>query len=212
MAAAFTLGAIVAPTDALAATTVFRRLAAPRIVQTLVEGEALFNDATALVAYRVGVAAVAAGGLILLDATAIGFVVAAVAGIAIGAVVGWLGAQVLDRIDEPVVEVLLSFVIPFAAYLPAEEIGVSAVLAAVTCGLVIGSRLGRILTARSRLLWLFSWKMVGFVLNGFVFLLIGLELPRIGDRASNPRPHRDRARRRAPCAWPSSSQGSRGST
>jgi CPA1 family monovalent cation:H+ antiporter len=73
--------------------------------------------------------------------------------------------------------VLLSFVLPFAAYLPAEQIGVSAVLAAVTCGLVIGSRIGRILTARSRLLWLFSWKMVGFVLNGFVFLLIGLELP-----------------------------------
>ena len=179
IAAAFTLGAIVAPTDALAATTVFRRLGAPRLVQTLVEGEALFNDATALVAFRAGVAAVAAGGLLLIDTTVIGFVVAAVGGIAIGAIVGWLGAELLRRLDEPAVEVLLSFVIPFAAYLPAEQLGVSAVLAAVTCGLVIGSRLGRILTARSRLLWLFSWKMVGFVLNGFVFLLIGLELPEI---------------------------------
>jgi len=176
-AAAFTLGAIVAPTDALAATTVFRRLGAPRLVQTLVEGEALFNDATALVAYKAGVAAVAAGGLLLIDSTALGFVVAALGGIAIGAIVGWLGAQLIRRIDEPTVEVLLSFVLPFAAYLPAEQIGVSAVLAAVTCGLFIGSRVGRILTARSRLLWLFSWKMVGFVLNGFVFLLIGLELP-----------------------------------
>src|SRR5215218_3285544 len=103
LAAAFTLGAIVAPTDALAATTVFRRLGAPRLVQTLVEGEALFNDATALVAYKAGVAAVAA-------------------------VVGWLGAELLRRIDEPTVEVLLAFVIPFAAYLPAERVGVSAVL------------------------------------------------------------------------------------
>ncbi len=181
LAAAFTLGAIVAPTDALAATTVFRRLGAPRLVQTLVEGEALFNDASALVAFRAGVAAVAAGGVLLIDTTVVGFVIAAVGGIAIGALVGWLGAELLRRLDEPAVEVLLSFVIPFAAYLPAEVLGVSAVLAAVTCGLVIGSRLGRILTARSRLLWLFSWKMVGFVLNGFVFLLIGLELPQIAE-------------------------------
>ncbi len=178
--AALALGAIVAPTDALAATAVFRRLGAPRIVQTLVEGEALFNDATALVVYRAAVAAALVGSFVLLD-TVLGFGVALVGGVAIGLVVGWLGAELLSRIDEPAVEVLISFVLPFAAYLPADALGVSGVLAAVSAGLVIGSRYGRILTARSRILWLGSWKMIGFVLNGFVFVLIGLELPTIAD-------------------------------
>lgn len=104
-AAAFTLGAIVAPTDALAATSVLRRLGASRVVITLIEGEALFNDATALVAYRAGVIAVASGTFVLLSAVT-GFAIAAVGGIAIGLVVGWLAAQVLDRLDEPVVEVV----------------------------------------------------------------------------------------------------------
>jgi CPA1 family monovalent cation:H+ antiporter len=179
-AAAITLGAIVAPTDALAATSVFRRLHTPRLVTALVEGEALFNDATALVIYRTGVAIVAGGSFALL-ATGAQLIVALVGGIAIGLLVGWLAAQLLSRIDEPTVEVIISFVLPFAAYLPADVLGVSGVLAAVTAGLVIGSRYGRILTARSRTLWLFSWKMVGFVLNGFVFLLIGLELPTVAE-------------------------------
>jgi Na+/H+ antiporter len=175
--AAFTLGAIVAPTDALAATTVFRRLGAPRIIVNLIEGEALFNDASALVAYRAAVLAVG-GGFIL--STAIGgFVVAAVGGIALGALIGRVGGEILRRLDDPPVEVVISFVIPFVAYLPADRAGLSGVLAAVTAGLVIGSRLGKILTPSSRVLWRSSWKMIGFVLNGFVFLLIGLELPRI---------------------------------
>ena len=185
-AAAFTLGAIVAPTDALAATTVFRRLGAPRVIVTLIEGEALFNDATALVAYRAAVVAAVGGAFILSDAA--------------GRVrdrgsrrrrdrrrrrAGRSG-EILRRLDDPPVEVLISIVIPFAAYLPADRLGLSGVLAAVTAGLVIGSRLGTILTPSSRVLWLTSWKMIGFVLNGFVFVLIGLELPTIleglGDR------------------------------
>jgi NhaP-type Na+/H+ or K+/H+ antiporter len=103
-AAAFTLGAIVAPTDALAATTVFRRLGAPRVIVTLVEGEALFNDATALVAYRAAVFAVASGGFVLSQAVA-GFVVAAIGGIAIGAIVGRVAGEILRRLDDPPVEV-----------------------------------------------------------------------------------------------------------
>jgi Na+/H+ antiporter len=176
-AAALTLGAIVAPTDALAATTVFRRLGAPRTIRTLIEGEALFNDATALVAYRAAVLAV--GGTFVLSDSLVGFFVAAVGGIAIGAVVGRVGGEILRRLDDPPVEVLISVVIPFAAYLPADRLGLSGVLAAVAAGFVIGSRLGTILTPNSRVLWLTSWKMIGFVLNGFVFVLIGLELPRI---------------------------------
>ena len=179
--AALILGAIVAPTDALAATSVFRRLGVPRVVQTLIEGEALFNDATSLVIYRTGLLAFASATTLLLVDTAVGLGLAIVGGVAIGVVVGWVGAQVIARLDEPTVEVLLSFVIPFAAYLPADYFGVSGVLAAVTAGLIIGSRLGRILTARSRILWLGAWKIGGFVLNGFVFVLIGLELPVIAD-------------------------------
>jgi CPA1 family monovalent cation:H+ antiporter len=185
-AGAFALGAIVAPTDALAATTVFRRLGAPRIVSTLVEGEALLNDATALVAYRFAVAAVVPGVFVLTNAVG-GFVIAAIGGVAIGYVVGRVAGEVLRRLDDPPVEVVISLVVPFAAYLPADRLSLSGVLAAVTTGLVIGSRLGTILTPSSRVLWLTTWKMVGFILNGFVFVLIGLELPDVlrglGDRS-----------------------------
>jgi Na+/H+ antiporter len=180
VAAAFTLGAIVAPTDALAATSVFRRIGAPRRVRTLIEGEALFNDATALVAYRAAVAAV--GGSFVLSNALAAFVVAAIGGIAIGAIVGRVAGEILRRLDDPPVEVAIGLVIPFAAYLPADRLGLSGVLAAVAAGLAIGSRLGTILTPSSRLLWLTSWKMIGFVINGFVFVLIGLELPIILQR------------------------------
>jgi CPA1 family monovalent cation:H+ antiporter len=176
--AAFALGAIVAPTDALAATTVFRRLGAPRIVVTLIEGEALFNDATALVVYRAAVLAAVSGSFLLSGAVA-GFAIAAVGGIALGALVGRVAGEIVRRLDDPPVEVAISLVIPFVAYLPADRFGLSGVLAAVTAGLMIGSRLGTILTPNSRLLWLSSWKMIGFVLNGFVFVLIGLQLPEI---------------------------------
>jgi monovalent cation/hydrogen antiporter len=179
-AAAFTLGAIVSPTDAIAATSVFRRLGIPRVAITLVEGEALFNDAVALVAYRAGVLAVASGTFLLVGA-ATTFVIAAVGGIVLGLAVGWFSAYVLRRLDSPTVEVVLSLVIPFAAYLPADYLGLSGVLAAVTAGLVVGSQLGKVLGAQSRVLWLSTWKIIDFVLNGFLFVLIGLELPSVID-------------------------------
>ncbi len=178
-AAAFTLGAIVGPTDAIAATSVFRRLGLPRRAAALVEGEALFNDATALVAYRTALlAATGAATFVLSDAVA-GFAAAVVGGIAIGAVVGVVAALAVRWLDNPPVEVLLSLVIPFVAYLPADRLGLSGVLAAVTAGLIIGNRLGTILGPQTRILWLSTWKMVGFVLNGFAFVLIGLELPEV---------------------------------
>ena len=175
---AFTLGAIVAPTDALAATSVFRRLGTPRIIVTLVEGEALLNDATALVAYRAAVAATISGTFVLIDGLG-GFAVAASGGIAMGVAIGFVTSKILRRIDDPPVEVAISLIVPFAAYLPADRLGLSGVLAAVSAGLIIGRRLASVLTPGSRVLWLSTWKMIGFVLNGFVFVLIGFQLPDI---------------------------------
>ncbi len=177
-AAAFTLGAIVAPTDALAATSVFRRLGAPRLVSTLIEGEALFNDATALVAYRAGVLAVASGSFVLAVAIG-GFVLAVVGGI--GSACWSAGAPVRSCAGSTTRPSRWRSRSSYRSLpiCPADQAGLSGVLAAVTAGLVIGSRLSRILTASSRVLWLSSWKMIGFVLNGFVFVLIGLELPQI---------------------------------
>ena len=177
-AAALALGAIVAPTDALAATSVFRRLGVPRIAITLIEGESLFNDATALIAYRAAVVATVTGVFVLSDTLA-AFLVAAAGGIALGWIVGRVVAEVVRWLDDPPVEVVVSLLIPWAAYLPAEQFELSGVLAVVTAGLVIGRRLGTILSPSSRVLWLTSWKMVGFVLNGLIFVLIGLALPDI---------------------------------
>jgi CPA1 family monovalent cation:H+ antiporter len=183
--AALALGAIVAPTDALAATALFRRIGAPRLVSTLIEGESLFNDATALVAYRAAVAVAIGGAFVPVNAF-LGFVVAGLGGVALGYVAGRAACLLLRRIDDPPVEVAVSLIIPFAAYLPADLLGASGVLAAVTAGLIVGRRLGSILSPDSRLLWLTTWKMIGFLLNGTVFLLLGLQLPEIvgglGDR------------------------------
>ena len=178
--AAFAMGAIVAPTDALAATAVFRRIGVPRIVTTLVDGESLFNDATALVVYRAAVA-VAIGGAFLPAQAGLTFVLAGVGGIALGWLVGRAACVVLRRLDDPPVEVAVSLVIPFLAYLPADGLGTSGVLAAVTAGLVVGRRLGSVLSPNSRVLWLTTWKMIRFVLDGSLFLLLGLELREIID-------------------------------
>ena len=177
-AAAFTLGAIVAPTDALAATSVFRRLGVPRIALTLIEGEALFNDASALILYRAALIATIFGTFVLSDAIG-NFVIASIGGVIIGFVVGRVTAEIVRWLDDPPVEVLVSLLIPYLAYLLAVKLEVSGVLAVVTAGLVIGRRLGTMLSPNSRVLWLTSWKMVAFVLNGLVFVLLGLALPDI---------------------------------
>ncbi len=177
-AAAFTLGAIVAPTDALAATSVFRRLGVPRIALTLIEGEALFNDASALILYRAALIATMFGTFVLSDAIG-NFVIASIGGVIVGFLVGRVTAEIVRWLDDPPVEVLVSLLIPYLAYLLAVKLGVSGVLAVVTAGLVIGRRLGTMLSPNSRVLWLTSWKMVQFVLNGLVFVLLGLALPDI---------------------------------
>jgi monovalent cation/hydrogen antiporter len=177
-AAAVTLGAIVAPTDPLAATAIARRLGVPRRLVTVVEGESLINDATALVAYRIAVAVVV-GGSFTLWQVGLRFVGAAAGGVAIGLAVGWLVAQVRRRLEDPLVEIVVSLVSGYAAYLPAERLGASAVLAAVTTGLYLGWRAPELASVSTRLLGTSFWKVLTYLLNAVLFVLVGLQLHNI---------------------------------
>src|SRR3954451_20749543 len=129
--AAFVLGAVVSPTDPVAATAIGRRVGAPRRVITVVEGESLVNDSTALIAYKFAVAAAVTGSFSLVEAGG-RFVLNAAAGVAIGIASGWAAAEVPHRIEAPPTEITLSLLTPSFASLPAEAFAVSAVLAAVT--------------------------------------------------------------------------------
>jgi monovalent cation/hydrogen antiporter len=176
-AAAFTLGAIVAPTDPVAATEIARRMAVPRRIVSLVEGESLINDGTALVAYRTAVVAV--GGTFSLWEAGIEFVLGAAGGVLIGLAVGWVIAEIRRRIDDVPVEVTISLLSGYAGYLPAEAIHASGVLAAVTVGIVLGWRAPEISTASMRLQGYAVWEILVFLLNALLFVLIGLQLPLI---------------------------------
>jgi len=177
-AAAFALGAIVSPTDPLAATTIARRLGVPRNVTSVIEGESLVNDGTALVAYRTAVVAVG-GTFDLLDATG-DFVVNVAGGIAFGVLAGLLLVEIFRRIvADDLVGVVLSLAAGYIAYLPAEEIGVSGVLAAVAVGLVVGRRSTELSTAAGRLRGYAFWEVLVFLLNATLFVLVGLQLPAI---------------------------------
>jgi monovalent cation/hydrogen antiporter len=193
-AAAFVLGAIVSPTDAIAATTVAQRLGVPRRIVTILEGESLVNDATGIVAYRVAVAAVITGAFSIWEA-GLQFVVGAAGGIAVGFAVGWLIVWARRHLSEdPSVQNIISLLTPFVAYLAAEElphslwerlhdlIGVpadlhfSGVLAVVTTGLYLGRKGPYIISSGTRLQGYATWELITFLLNGLIFILIGLQL------------------------------------
>ncbi len=177
---AFALGAIVSPPDAVAATAIAQRLGLPRRLVVILEGESLVNDATALVAYRLAVVA-AVSGTFSLGEAALSFLIVSIGGVAIGLAAGWAIVFVLGRLEDPPVEVLLSLLAPFGAWLPAEAIGVSGVLSVVTAGIVVGRRAPRILGSDTRVLGSGVWQMVVFTLTGLVFILIGLQLPTVLD-------------------------------
>jgi len=150
-APAFALGAIVSPPDAVAATSIAQRLGLPRRAVTVLEGESLVNDATALVALRFAVAAALTGVFSLSDAVVALSLVAA-GGVLLGLAVGLAASWLLRRLNDPPVEVTVSMLLPFAAFLPAEELGVSGVLAVVSAGLLIGYRSPRIMSSETRML------------------------------------------------------------
>jgi CPA1 family monovalent cation:H+ antiporter len=177
---AITLGAIVSPPDAIAATSIARQLNLPRRLVIIFEGESLVNDATALTLYRLTVVvAVGSGAAFDLGGAALSFVTVAAGGALVGLVVGWVASWLLSLLEDPPVEVLISLLVPFTAYLPAETFGVSGVLATVAAGLVLGFRAPRVMRSDTRLLGTSTWKMVIFVVNGLAFLLIGLQLPTV---------------------------------
>jgi len=174
----FVLGAIISPPDAVAAVSVTRNVKIPRRVMTILEGESLVNDATGLVLYKFAVAAVVTGSFSLAQAS-MQFTWMVASGIFIGWVTGWLYMRIFPRIQEMSVEILSTFLMPYAAYLLAESVHGSGVLAVVAGGLTIGWYAPERFTPVFRIPAQAVWKMVSFVLNGLVFLLIGLYFPRL---------------------------------
>ncbi len=177
---AFALGAIVSPTDPVAATAILRRLGAPRRLVNVIEGESLVNDATALVAYRVAVAAAVGGSFSVLDA-GFEFVTSALGGIAVGLVVAYVVSQIRRRLDDPTSENTISLLTGYAAFIPAHELGVSGVLAAVTAGVYLGWLAPRLASPATRLQGFALWEILVFLINATLFILIGLQLPVIMD-------------------------------
>lgn len=176
-ATAFVLGAIVSPPDAIAAIAVMRRLGVPRSVVTILEGEVLVNDATALVAYRMAMAAVVAGTFSVRDAS-VRFLVAASGGIALGFAVALLVIGLRRLVGKaPLVENTISILTPFLSYIPADRLGVSGILAVVTTGIFLGRVGPRLVSPGTRLQATAMWDMIVFLLEGLVFILIGLYLP-----------------------------------
>jgi Na+/H+ antiporter len=186
-ALAFALGAIVAPPDAVAATAVARAIGLPRRVTTILEGESLLNDATALVALRTALAAagLAAHGAhapadaVTLSSVALDFGVAVLGGITVGWLVFLLVAAIRRLLDEPAMDTALSFVVPFLAYVPAEKVHASGVLAVVTVGLLLAHKAHHLQSASSRLSERINWASITFLLENAVFLLIGLQIAAI---------------------------------
>jgi monovalent cation/hydrogen antiporter len=183
-ALAFALGAIVSPTDPTAATTIMRNLGLPRNVVNVVEGESLVNDATALVVYRVAVSA-AVGGSFSAPEAALELVGAAVGGIAIGIVVGYVIAAIRRRVADTTTQLTISLLSGYAAFIPAAAVGASGVLAVVTAGLWIGWQAPTLISPQTRLEGNAMWRILIFLLNATLFMLIGLQLPVILDGVSN---------------------------
>lgn len=173
-AVAIALGAVVAPPDAVSASAVARRIGLPHRIVTVLEGESLLNDATALVALRTAVAAIA--GTVALGSVGLDFVIAAGGGVLIGLLVAAVVVMVRRHVKDPMIDTGISFVIPFGAYILAEEVHASGVIAVVVAGLLIGHKAPIVQTAASRITERVTWRSIAYLLEHAVFLLIGLQV------------------------------------
>lgn len=180
---AFVLGAIVSPPDAVAATAITQRLNVPRRIVTLLEGESLVNDVTGLVAYRVAVAAVVTGVFSIWQAS-LQFLIMGIGGVLVGLVMGWIVVWVHRQLDDSLVEITTTILNCYATYLVAEYLGVSGVLAVVIAGLYHRRQSSEVLTPRTWMQAIAVWEIFVFILNGLIFILIGLQLPSILEEIS----------------------------
>ncbi len=175
--AAFALGAIISPPDPVAVLSVMRSLRMPREIQSILEGEGLVNDATAIVIYRFAIAAAVMGGFSLPSAV-LRFFIGGAAGIAIGLLVGFVVTRVHRVVRAvPVVSNTVSLLTPFASFLLADNLGTSGVIAVVTTGLYAARRVPKIIGAEARVQITGMWTVVTFMLESLIFVLVGLELP-----------------------------------
>src|SRR5215831_16919131 len=178
LAVGFVFGALISPPDPVAALSVTQNLRVPRRIIVILEGEGLANDSTAFISFRFAVAAVMTGSFSLGQAS-LEFLFVASGGVCVGLAVGWLATQVQKRLDDPPVQTMFSLLTPYLAYFSGEALHVSGILAVVIAGIYYGWRAPRILSARMRLQALPVWDMVVFILNGVLFILVGLQLPRV---------------------------------
>ncbi len=178
--ACFILGAVVAPTDPVAAAASFSRMGVPARVELLVGGESIINDASALVIYRVAVTAAVSGTFSATHAV-LEFFLSAAGGILVGLVVGRLEVLVLRRLDDPALAIFLTVLFPYGAYVAAEQAGVSGVLAVVTSGLFLGWFAHEAFQADTRLSGIAFWQVLDFAANAILFVLLGLQFPVLVD-------------------------------
>lgn len=179
-APAFVLGAVVSNTDTTAIVAIAQQIGLPRRVLTVLEGESLVNDAMSLTAFRIAVAATVTGVFSLVDVGG-EFALAVLGAIPIGLTIGWLSAAARTRADDPRIVIVISVLTPYAAYLPADQIGASGILAVVIAGLYVGRRESRIEDAPTRLQARAVWDTFVFGLNGLLFILVGVQLRPIWD-------------------------------
>jgi CPA1 family monovalent cation:H+ antiporter len=178
VAVGFVFGAIISPPDAVAALAVTHNLRVPRKIVVILEGESLVNDATSFISFRFAVAAVMTGTFSL-NAAALQFLFVAAGGVCVGLAAGWLATQLQKRLDDPPVQTMFSLLTPYVAYFGGEALHVSGILAVVIAGMYYGWQAPRVLSGRMRLQAVPVWEMVVFVLNGVLFMIIGLELPQV---------------------------------
>ncbi len=172
---AFVLGAVVSPTDAVAASATARQLGLPRRIVSVIEGESMVNDATGLVVYRFAVAAVVTGSFSLWQA-GLQFVVVSLGGLVIGLIIAWPVAWLHRHLDDAPIEITITLLTPYAAYLLSDALRVSGVLAVLSAGLYLSHQSSRFFSSNTRLQANAVWNVLVFLLNGLLFLLIGLQL------------------------------------
>ena len=177
---AFVLGAVVSPTDPLAATSIAQRFGIPRRIVAIVEGEGLVNDGSALVLYKFAVLAVVSGSISMSSAT-LSFIWTVVGGVGIGLALGWVIRQVRLRLHNPPLEITIALLTGYFTFIPAYLLGASGVLAVVTAGVYVGWYTPQLTTVETRLQGDAVWEILTFLLNGLLFVTVGLSLPAVLD-------------------------------